>query len=335
MLKKHARIILIFATAILIISLIASSTLFTFSKYAWKDRAQSFDIKTADFDISTDAAHKIIVYNPDVPTAVVQYTFNNFKSETPDKYSTKEIQYQIFIHYGDADDHVELDSENDDFDFTINNQPCPHDRSPVYTMAPNIKQEQIKGLRFIWKQGTEMTHSEFIFVKVKVIAPYEKTYTFKITILSKAKILIEPKNTTDPFGNGLTQLSFMTCASFGASLPTHKMKIRLEWNNYVDIDDTNDWVQAYINDPLNGGSIVNGGTGSANRYLCVYLEPSAFVKLDFYKTAPNESHGKITASVEITEADSPYYDTWDSTAYNETDGFYGWTKLPDNTIDIP
>lgn len=294
-----------------------------------------FDIKTADFEISTDAAHKVIVYNPDIPSTTIQYTFNNFKLETPDQYSTKEIKYQISIHFGDSDDNVNWEDQNNDFDFTVDGAACPDDLSAIYTMAPNVQESQTKGLRFIWTKGTQMAHSEFVFVKVKVIAPYEKTYTFKITVLSKAKILIEPKDTTNSFGNGITQLSFMTCRSFGASLPSHKMKIRLEWNEYVDIDDTNDWIQAYIDDPLNEDSIVNGGTDAGNRYFYTYLEPSAFTKLDFYKTSPSENRGKITARVEIMQADSPYYDTWDITRYNETDGFYGWSKLPDDDIEIP
>ncbi len=332
---KNSKALIRLVAALFIIVLISSLTWYTQAKYVWTEREQSFDLKTAEFEISTDAAHKIIVYNPDIPTTVVQYTFNNFKTETPDQYSTKEIRYQLSIHRGDATDEVNWGSENEDFDFTVNDEACPGDLSPVYTMAPDTKQEQIKGLRFVWTSAAQMAHSEFVFVKVKVLAPYEKIYTFKITILSKAKILITPHNMSDPFGNGITQLSFMTSGSFGASLPTHLMKVRLEWNEYVDIDDTNDWIQAFISDPLNDGSIVNGSADPASRYFYVFLEPSAFVKLNFYKPSPDEDRGKITARVEIEEADVPYYATWDNTHYNEIDGLYGWSKLPDNNIEIP
>lgn len=329
---KKTRTILIILSITILSSLVAAGLVFTSAKYRLNPETQTFDVKTVDFEIETLASSRVMVYNPSLPSTAIQYTFKNYKAETPDKFSAKEIRYQISIHSGNADDQVNWTSENSDFSFTVNDEACENDLSPVYVMQPDVKVDQTAGLRFTWEKQEDMAHSEFIFVQIKVLSPYEKTYQYKITVLSKAKILIEPFNKTDSFGNGITRLSFMTSHTFGASLPTHKMKLDLQWNQYVDIDDTNGWIRASIADPLNADSIVNGG---ANRHFVVYLEPSAFVQLNFYKNTPGETRGNIKASVEIMYADKPYYDLWDIAKFNESGGYFGWSKYPDSDIAIP
>ncbi len=299
----------------------------TYSKYIFQLDEQSFAVETAGFTVNHSRVPETIVYNSD---AEISFDILNTKDGSV---NTQDITFEVSIHYGNGVDSPVLDQPNSDFNAYFNDVLVSDgtDISSPYTIPGGAANAETVRMRFVWEDQHDIGPSEFVYIKVKTTAPYVKEYVFRVVILGKMYIALSATDTIDAFSNSVRRLDIQTTRSFGAGLPYHKMKVLLTWDTSLSIDNTNPLVAAAKNNPENADSIVNGGSGSNNRYLYIYVEPSASQSILFYRNGASPSDAdNITAVVEVMEADISYYNTWQ--AKNRANANFGWDRTPDGAL---
>ncbi len=299
------------------------------SKYTYKLPQHLVYLQTQDFKDDAFYEKKTMVYN-DAATLLIGVKNNYVK----DSYKEgKDLKYKISIHYGDGVSLPDLSKPHENFQLIVNDIPCDaYDTTSIYTISKDVSENSLN-IRFMWDGILNMNPSEFIYVKISKLIPYYHESIFKVTVLGKMFISIDKEDGLDSFSNEIKKLTFSTTKSFGAGLLSHKMKIKLTWDNSLSIDDTNNLIIDNINDPLNSNSIINGGS-LENRFFYIYLNPSSKETLSFYKNGNIASNSDfIQAEVEIIGADIPKYDLWNSNSINN--GYLGWEHRPDGIPIIP
>lgn len=284
----------------------------TQARYIFTLPRESFDVETADFDLNHTGALKTMVYHTD---SQVSFQVSNTKADS-NKVSSRNLRYRISIHSGDGVHPPDLQNPNKNFILVINGKKQgQEDQSAVFTLRGGRPLIEELGLSFLWDAADPMPISEFVYVKIAVLSPYEKEYVFPVIILGKRLIQLEALDGTDPFQNTLKTLHILTAHSFGAGEAEQTMIVKLTWDPSLKIDDTNPLL---LSQP-------NWQTGKNEALLM--LKPATECDIHFYAG----QGGRIKAESWVRGVDFPYYGEWDSARADLS----GWAEAPDGNVPAP